>query len=353
MLSAVMRAIFFQSAALAVIFGSVVSAATPSAIEAELKRRAAQKEAAEATPPAKKADIIVPDQKKAREVAETVYNTWRLSMIRGNEQAWRASTCRSRQMKVRNLIVSQRGQFPLDFFRVTQETPNIDNFVYVGSLLGCKGNTMACTYVGKLQLGDGKPRENAFVLELVLEQGKWKLDQTRFFDLTQLADVRKRLYNRDLTILQEQDGFMPYDRIPGVPLACRAPELIGKVFVDCPGRNIEMTINGVSVHEFEDERRADIISGGLKRGQNTITYKIKDRQGLKRPSMAIGLFVAPETPGNTGVCVFDHILDADAAANGGSFTFFISNDHIASMNPKFKGTKPEPFHAVPLKKKEK
>ena len=37
--------------------------------------------------------------------------------------------------------------------------------------------------------------------------------------------------------------------------------------------------------------------------------------------MAIGLFVAPETPGNTGVCVFDHILDAADTANGGSFTF--------------------------------
>lgn len=353
MLSAVMRAIFFQFAASAVLFGSIVSAATPSAIEAELKRREGQKKAAQATPPARKADIIVPDQEKAREVAETVYNTWRLSMIRGNEQAWRASTCRSRQMKVRNLIISQRGQFPRDFFRYTQEAPNLDNFVYVGALLGANGTTMSCTYVGKLQLGDGQPRENAFVLEFVLEQGKWKLDQTRFFDLSQLPDVRKRLYSKDMELLKEQDGFMPYDHIPAVPMACRAPELIGKVFVDCPGRNIELTINGVSVHEFDDERRADIISGGLKRGQNTITYKIKDREGLQRPSMAIGLFVAPETPGNTGVCVFDHILDAEDTATGGTFTFFISNDHIASMNPNFKGKKPEPYHAVPLKKKEK
>ena len=50
--------------------------------------------------------------------------------------------------------------------------------------------------------------------------------------------------------------------------------------------------------------------------------------------------------------MFDHILDASDTANGGSFTFFISNDHIASMNPAFKGKRPEPFHAVPLKKKE-
>ena len=348
-----MRAIFFQTAALGTLLCCAAEAATPSAIEAELKRRDAMKKAAEASTPAAVADILMPDQAKARQVAETVYNTWRLSMIRGNEQAWRASTTRSRQMKVRNLIVSQRGQFPKDFFRHTQEAPNIDNFIYVGSLMGCKGQTMACTYVGKLQLGDAKARENAFVLEFVLEQGRWKLDQTRFFDLTQLPDVKKRLYNRDLNLLKEQDGFLPYSSIPGVPAACRAPELIGKVFVDCPGRNIEMTINGVSVHEFDDERRADIISGGLRRGQNTITYKIKDREELKRPSMAIGIFVAPETPGNKGVCVFDHILDSSDKASGGSFTFFISNDHIASMNPKFTGDKPQPFHAVPLKQKPK
>ena len=346
-----MRAIFFQLAAISTLLGSVATAATPSAIEAELKRRAEQKKAAEATPPAKPADIIVPNQEKAKEVAETVYNTWRLSMIRGNEQAWRASTCRSRQMKVRNLIISQRGNFPRDFFRETQEAPNIDNFVFVGALLGCKGQTMACTYVGKLQLGDGQPRENAYVLELVQEQGRWKMDQTRFFDLAQLPDVKKRLYSKDISILKEQDGFMPYDCVPGTPIACRAPELIGKVFVDCPGRYIEMSINGVSVHEFEDERRADVISGGLKRGKNTITYKIKDREGLKKPTMAIGLFVAPETPGNQGVCVFDHILDANDAANGGTFTFTISNDHIASMNPNYKGQQPAPFHAVPLKQK--
>lgn len=346
-----MRAIFFQIAAIGLVLSSTANAASPAALNAELKRRATQEAAPQSPQPEDTAAVIIPHQENARQIAETVYNTWRLSMIRGNEQAWRSSTCKSRQMKVRNLIISQRGRFPRDFFSEIQEAPNIDNFVYVGSLLGCKGNTMACTYVGKLQLGDGSPRENAYVIELVNEQGKWKLDQTRFFDLTQTPDVKKRLYNKDLNVLKEQDGFLPYKRIPAVPAACRAPELIGKVFVDCPGRNIEMTINGVSVHEFDDERRADIISGGLKRGANTITYKIKDRDGLKRPTMAIGLFVAPETPGNTGVCVFDHILDEADKADGGSFTFYISNDHIASMNPKFTGTKPEPYHAVPLKKK--
>ena len=47
-----------------------------------------------------------PDQQVARNTAERVYSTWRLGMMRGDENAWRGATTRSRQMKVRNLFVS-------------------------------------------------------------------------------------------------------------------------------------------------------------------------------------------------------------------------------------------------------
>lgn len=68
--------------------------------------------------------------------------------------------------------------------------------------------------------------------------------------------------------------------------------------------------------------------------------------------MAIGLFVMPETEGNRPVCVFDHILDAEDEANGGNFTFSVTNEQIASMNPQYKGSQPQPMHAVPLKPKQ-
>lgn len=319
---------------------------TQAGIDAALKRRAEAQKQAEAP-----ANFATPDQDAARKIAEMVYNTWRLSMIRGSEPSWRSSTSAARQVKVRNLIISQRGSFPRDFFSNLQEPPKLENFIYVGSLSGCNGRTLASTYVGKMQLGDGKAAENAYVLEFVFENGKWKLDQSRFFDLSQLPEVRKRLHARDLNVLKEQDGFQPYTSIPKPPPVCKAPELIGKIFTDCPGRSIDITINGVSLHEFDDERRADVISGGLKRGRNTISYTIRDREGLQRPGMGIGIFVMPETPGNTPVCVFDHILDANDTATGGSFTFTIENAHIASMNPQFKGEKPAPFHAAPLKGK--
>lgn len=303
--------------------------------------------------PEKAPALLTPDQQKARSLVDTVYNTWRLSVQRGDEISWRRNTTASRQMRVRNLIISERGSFPRDFFRSAQQAPQLEHFHFVGALGACGGKTLAATFIGKMQLGDGKPSDNAFVVLMVNEDGRWKIDQTRFFDLSRLPAVLKRLKEHDLTVLREQDGFHPYTSLPSVPPACAAPELIGKVFVDCPGREIEMRINGVSLHEFDDERRADTISGGLRRGKNTITYTIRNsRSGQEHPNMGIGLFVMPETQGNQPVCVFDHILDAKDEAKGGTFTFTITPEHISSMNPaKHKGAPAQPFHAVPLKAK--
>lgn len=292
-----------------------------------------------------------PDQKVARDIVESVYSTWRIGMMRANESAWRSATTHSRQMKVRNLIISQKGEFPHDFFRNQPEPPSLEKFRYIGTLASANKQSLAATYVGNVQLGDSKADENAFVLLFVQEDGKWKFDQSRMFNLARLPKVKERLHKGDLSVLTEQDGFHPYDAAPAVPQACPRPQLIGKVFVDAPGRSIDMKINGISVHEFTDERRADVISGGLRRGKNTISYTIKTDKKLAHPAMAIGLFVMPETPGNHPVCVFDHILDAADEAKGGEFTFEIRNENIASMNPRFTGTPPQPFHAVPLKKK--
>ncbi len=347
-----MRAIFFAAPLLLALGCPLVMAqATPAAIEAAKRQRAAQRQAQ--VQPASPASFTVPDQQKAKETADVVYNTWRISMIRGNEQGWRSSTTASRQAKVRNLIVSQRGNFPNDFFRNQPEPPMLENFKFVGALASCNGRTLATTYVGRMQLGNSKPSDNAFVRLFVFENGKWKLDQTRFFNLAKIPEVRRRLFSKDTSILREQDGFQPYTSIPRIPAACQAPQLIGKIFVDCPGRDIRLSINGISEHEFSDERRADVVSGGLRRGLNTISYTIDTQEGKAHPAMAIGLFVMPETPGNKPVCVFDHILDAQDTATGGSISFTISNGHIASMNPAFTGQAPEPHHAVPLKEKPK
>lgn len=305
------------------------------------------------TAPGVKPTFTYPDQKVAKELVEDLYNNWRVSMQHSDVSAWESVISTSRRMRIRNAIVSEKGNFPSDFFRNQPSPPALENFAYVGSLAGANGYTLAATYVGLLQMGNGKAEENAYVLQFINEKGFWTFDQANFFNLSKLPEVKKRLHEKDLTVLQEQEGFRPYETMPAAPAACRTPELIGKVFVDAPGRDIEMRINGVSAHHFSDERRADVISGGLKRGQNTISYTIRTDDGKPHPAMAIGLFVMPETKGNHPVCVFDHILDETDSAKGGSFTFTIDNTTIGSMNPNFRGEAPQPYHAAPLKKKEK
>ena len=78
-------------------------------------------------PAAQPARFVKPDQQVARELLESVYNTWRIGMVRKNEAAWRSATSKSRQQKVRNLIVSQKGDFPADFYRNQPEPPSLTN----------------------------------------------------------------------------------------------------------------------------------------------------------------------------------------------------------------------------------
>ncbi len=300
--------------------------------------------------------LVKPDQKAARELAERLYNTWRLSMSRGDEVTWESVTPRSRQVKVRNIVRSNKGTMRDDFFgKNAEQLPPLENFRFVGALASADRRCMSVTYLGKLQTQEGQaPQPVTYVLYFVDESGKgrWTFDQSRFYSLEHLAPIATRLAEKDNDVLMDEDLFHPYKSVPAVPRACAMPEVVAQVFVDSPGRNIVMTINGEGPYEFYDERRADIILGGLKKGKNVITYEIKDVDGAPRDSMAIGLFLMPEAEGQRPSVVYEHILDADGKAKGGSFTFTVGNSHLAMRNPSYTGPKPTPFRPVPLKKKE-
>ncbi len=297
------------------------------------------------------AAIRVPDQQQARDIAETMYNTWRISMLNKDFQAWKSATSLSRQAKVHNLVVSEKKPYPAAIFGPQAAPPSLGNLRYVGSIGGPTGKTLAATYFGKVDLGvDGEPTDNALVLLFVEDNGKWRYDQSRFFNLGHLPKVRERLARGDFSVLKEQDGFHAYETPPAIPPLCGAPQLIGKVFVDAPGRRVEMTVNGISTHVFEDCRLAEVVSGGLKRGRNTVSYTIKplSKTADKQP-LAIGLFVMPETKGNQPATCFEHIAAPGDNPQGGSYTFTVSDDMIRAMNPTLNMPKPAPFRPVPLK----
>lgn len=53
-----------------------------------------------------------PGDAKLRDDLDVAYNTWRLHLLRGNYDGWRATTSAYRQVKVRNLAVSENAPFP-------------------------------------------------------------------------------------------------------------------------------------------------------------------------------------------------------------------------------------------------
>ncbi len=58
------------------------------------------------------ASAAPPRDAKLRDDLDVAYNTWRLHLLRGNYDGWRATTSAYRQVKVRNLAVSEKRPFP-------------------------------------------------------------------------------------------------------------------------------------------------------------------------------------------------------------------------------------------------
>ena len=261
---------------------------------------------------------------------ESAYNTWRLHMIRGNYDGWRATTSAYRQVKVRNLVVSDRKKFPDAIFQQMLAAPPLAPLRYIGAIR--KGNTAAATYYGKIDLGiGGNPTENALVLLFTFEKGKWKYDQCRFFNLAHIPKVKDRLQKGDKTVLDEQDGFQPTGTIPPIPPLCPHPKYLAKVYVDCQGRKANITINGISHHEFEDARMAEVVSGGMKDQNNTITMTFDDLPDKELGKTVVQVFLIPELPGNLPGKAFSYVVEKDQKPVNGTSTFSITPELIKAI----------------------
>ncbi len=275
-----------------------------------------------------------PNQAQLKNDLETVYNTWRQHMIRENYDGWQKTTAAYRKVKVRNLAVSEKRPWPQSLFNQQISPPSLLPLRYIGTVV--KGPTAAATYFGKVDWGiGGAPSENAYVLLFTNERGEWKYDQARFFNLAQLPKVRERLRNHDTSVLEEQDGFQPLGTVPPVPVVCPVPQYIGKIFVDCPGRTVKARINNVSDHVFEDARMAEVISGGLRNGVNTIDLSISPAPGGKPGPLAVMVYVMPETVGNFPGLAYSYTVPADQTGTSGPTTFTITPDTIRHMAPQF------------------
>jgi len=234
----------------------------------------------------------------------SVYNTWRESMLRGNMTLWQSTTARSRQLKVRNLAVSEKKAWPKCLFVRPVVPPALGGLKCI--VAASKNDTATLAYFGKIDFGiGGEPQDNILVLCFLREAGAWKYDSARFFALDGLKDFRQQLASGNYSELEKHDGLWPNGQQEALPALCQPPKYIAKIFVDAPGRKVTANIGNASLHQLQDIRKAEIITGGLQDGKASLQLKIENLEQQPQGHLTVGIFIMPEIVGQLPAKVYE------------------------------------------------
>ncbi|RYD39683.1 MAG: hypothetical protein EOP83_36410 [Verrucomicrobiaceae bacterium] len=249
-------------------------------------------------------------QDNLRPALETTYSAWRESMIRRDPSVWQRVTAEHRRVEVRNRIVSEKLPFPASVFDLPAPPPSLQGLKFLEAKQ--KGATAKASYFGKIDFGvGGEPTENLLVLSFVKGSGGWLYDRADFVNLVALNAVRKELAAGDLKYLKETPEAQPSGVVPPTPVQANAVKYIAKVYVFCPGREVEVQVNKISRHRFANAKEAQIVIGGAKDGPNEVQYSIKKLEGgTGKEVMTIRVYLMSEVAGAKPIKAFEYQIAA-------------------------------------------
>lgn len=250
------------------------------------------------------------------------YNTWRDAMIRRDAATWQRVTAEHRVMEVRNRIVSEQRPFPASVFDVPAAPPSLDGLKCLDIVRSGPTAKMMC--FGKVDFGvGGTPTDNLLVLSFVQGQSRWLYDQADFVNLSALPDVRRELAAGDLRYLRDVPEARPSGRIPPTPVAVPPAPFIAKVYVFCPGREVQVHVNKLSRHRFINEQEAEVVIGGARPGSNDVQFSTRGLEGATgREALAIRVYLLSTVQGVKPVKIYEYRVD-----EGGEARPF-ANDHF-------------------------
>lgn len=278
---------------------------------------------------------VVAAQDDVRPALETTYHAWREAMIRRDASAWQRVTAEHRRVEVRNRLVSEKLPFPASVFNLPAPPPGLQGLKFLDAQKN--GPTAKASYFGKIDFGiGGDPTDNLLVLSFVRGSGGWLYDRADFVNLTGLPEVRKELAAGDLKYLKETPEAQPSGTMPLTPISAKPAKYVAKVYVFCPGREVELQVNKISRHRFANAKEAEVVIGGALEGPNEIQYSIKNLEGATgKEVMTIRVYLMSMVPGAKPVKTFEYQMAAGEAPKPyGTGSFVVDAATVAKIAGK-------------------
>ena len=271
-------------------------------------------------------------QENLRPSLESCYNSWHDAMNRKDSAAWQKVTAEHRRIEVKNRILSEKRGFPSAVFDLPAPPPSIKGLTFLEAKQN--GSTAKASYFGKIDFAvGGEPTENLLVLSFIRGGGGWLYDRADFVNLAALPAVRKELAAGDLKYLKETPESQPSGVVPPTPIEARPAKYIAKVYVFCPGREVQVQVNKLSRHRFANAKEAEVVIGGAVDGPNEIQFSTKKLDGATgKEAMTIRIYLMSEVTGVKPLKAFEYQVAEGAAVKPfGTESFIVDAATVAKL----------------------
>ncbi|QUE52956.1 hypothetical protein KBB96_08695 [Luteolibacter ambystomatis] len=254
---------------------------------------------------------------------ETTYGQWQQAVVRKDVTSWQAVTAKSRQMEVRNRLVSEKRAYPAGVFELPAPPPALKGLKFLEAKQ--KGQTAKLSYFGKIDFGmeGAVPTENLLVLSFIQENTGWKYDRADYINLAALPAVRGELAAGNLRYLEETPDAQPSGVVPPVAAQAPAAKYIAKVYVFCPGREVQVQVNKISRHKFANAKEAEVVIGGAVDGPNEVQYSVKKLDGgTGKEAMTIRVYLLSEVQDVKPIKAFEYQVPENGVPKAADTGYF-------------------------------
>ena len=85
---------------------------------------------------------------------------------------------------------------------------------------------------------------------------------------------------------------------------------------------------------FDNTRLAEVISGGLRDGTNSLTLNFSDSPNGKKGAVLVEVYIMPEIPGHLPARAFSYFVPPQAQPKSGPVLINVTPELLKTMEPK-------------------